>query len=489
MAINSCLAMNCSVGVQSGTRRYGTRCCACSRWVQKSYNKCNRNTGVGVGDGESWVYQRSLTVSRGPSNCRSRNSQHCSQRQISDLSAKAGGNVQSMDQDYECTDFHHNGNSIDEASNVKTYDLVTLSNLCVDVIVPCDSLPSAEEEERKNLLNYLAENPPSMSSWEVGGNTNTLIAASRLGMTVGSIGHVGRDRFGYFMQDVLSKEGVFLASGIVEEDSEVAKGFDTLVCFVLVDKESGEHSFCSRYDFGPWPLFRSVTTLSESVKSVLSRSKSVFVNGFVFDEMPESLVVSAARYTQRHGALVLFDPGPRSWTFCEGDRRHALESMLDVADVVLMTEEEAAVVVGTDDAVDAAERLMARPNARAQWVVIKRGSKGAVLGEKATGKLYHQDGYTVNVKDTVGCGDSFAAAIALGCTHSKDVAATLALAGAVGAATAMGTGAGRNVATIDKVSNILKTNASSTPREVTDAAWNIVLEACSISDEASNPSV
>jgi sugar/nucleoside kinase (ribokinase family) len=435
------------------------------------------------------MYPRSLTVDIPDSNCHSRISRRCRRRQISGSKIRAGRNVQSVDQNYNSTDLHHNGNGSDEANSVKTYDLVTLSNLCVDVIVPCDSLPSDDEDDRKALLKYLAENPPSISSWEVGGNTNTLIAASRLGMTVGSVGQVGRDRFGYFMQDVLSKEGVFMASGIVEEDSELAKGFETLVCFVLVDKESGEHSFCSRYDFGPWPLFQSVTTLSESVKKVLARSRSIFVNGFVFDEMPESLVVSAARYAQKHGASVLFDPGPRSWTFCEGDRRHALESMLDVADVVLMTEEEAAVVVGTDDAVAAAERLMARPNSRAQWVVIKRGAKGAVLGEKRTGTLHFQDGYTVDVKDTVGCGDSFAAAIALGCTHTKDVVATLALAGAVGAATAMGTGAGRNVATIDKVSTILKTNASSTPREVTDAAWNIVLEACSISDEASNPSV
>jgi len=435
------------------------------------------------------VYQGPLTFDSRPSNYCSRISQPCRPRPISEARVSAGREIQSLEQDHKCTDAHHNGNISDEASSVKTYDLVTLSNLCVDVIVPCDSLPSSDEDERKTLLHYLTENPPSISSWEVGGNTNTLIAASRLGMTVGSVGHVGRDRFGYFMQDVLSKEGVFMASGIVEEDSDLAKGFDTLVCFVLVDKETGEHSFCSRYDFGPWPLFRSVTSLSESVKNVISRTRSVFVNGFVFDEMPESLVVSAAHYAQQHGALVLFDPGPRSWTFGEGDRRHALESMLDVSDVVLMTEEEAAVVVGTDDAVDAAERLMARPNSHAQWVVIKRGSKGAVLGEKRTGKLYHQDGYTVDVKDTVGCGDSFAAAIALGCTHNKDVVATLALAGAVGAATAMGTGAGRNVATIDKVSTILKTNASNTPREVTDAAWNIVLEACSISDEASNPSV
>ncbi|GFH22444.1 ribokinase [Haematococcus lacustris] len=55
----------------------------------------------------------------------------------------------------------------------------------------------------------------------------------------------------------------------------------------------------------------------------------------------------------------------------------------------------------------------------------------------------------VPVKDTVGCGDSFAAAIVWGYIHGHPVGTTLALANAVGAATAMGQGAGRNVANAD----------------------------------------
>jgi len=46
----------------------------------------------------------------------------------------------------------------------------------------------------------------------------------------------------------------------------------------------------------------------------------------------------------------------------------------------------------------------------------------------------------VPVQDTVGCGDSFAAAVALGFTRGHGPEATLALANAVGAATAMGRG-------------------------------------------------
>ena len=48
----------------------------------------------------------------------------------------------------------------------------------------------------------------------------------------------------------------------------------------------------------------------------------------------------------------------------------------------------------------------------------------------------------VDVQDTVGCGDSFAAAVVLGYTRGHRIPPLLALANAVGAATAMGSGAG-----------------------------------------------
>ena len=41
----------------------------------------------------------------------------------------------------------------------------------------------------------------------------------------------------------------------------------TLLCFVLLDPQ-GRHHFCSRYDFGPWPLLPGVETLSQEVQAV-----------------------------------------------------------------------------------------------------------------------------------------------------------------------------------------------------------------------------
>lgn len=62
----------------------------------------------------------------------------------------------------------------------------------------------------------------------------------------------------------------------------------------------------------------------------------------------------------------------------------------------------------------------------------------------------------VDVRDTVGCGDSFAAAVVLGFLADHSVPTVMALANAVGAATAMGFGAGRNVATVNNVVGLLQ---------------------------------
>lgn len=62
----------------------------------------------------------------------------------------------------------------------------------------------------------------------------------------------------------------------------------------------------------------------------------------------------------------------------------------------------------------------------------------------------------VTIIDTVGCGDSFVAAVAFGFVHKMPMIHTLAIANAVGAATAMGCGAGRNVATFTKAMELIK---------------------------------
>jgi len=89
----------------------------------------------------------------------------------------------------------------------------------------------------------------------------------------------------------------------------------------------------------------------------------------------------------------------------------------------------------------------------------------------------------VPVGDTVGCGDSFAAAIVLGYIRGYDIPATMALENAVGAATAMGTGAGTNVASAQTVLHLLS-NASAASTENNGNGGNKQNGKAMLSDQA-----
>lgn len=94
---------------------------------------------------------------------------------------------------------------------VCSYDVIVLGNLCLDIFVSVPALPSTEESSRRKLLQQLTASPPDRTAWEVGGNTNFMIAAARLGMQVAPIGHLGPDEYGQFIKDVLQVQCPYIA--------------------------------------------------------------------------------------------------------------------------------------------------------------------------------------------------------------------------------------------------------------------------------------
>ena len=70
-------------------------------------------------------------------------------------------------------------------------------------MVQVPDLPPSDTTARRRLLDTLTASPPPASSWEVGGMTNFLIAAARLGMRTATVGHIGDDVYGQFLSDIL----------------------------------------------------------------------------------------------------------------------------------------------------------------------------------------------------------------------------------------------------------------------------------------------
>jgi sugar/nucleoside kinase (ribokinase family) len=61
--------------------------------------------------------------------------------------------------------------------------------------------------------------------------------AARLGLNVGSIGHVGKDAYGRYMDRVLQQEGVNSVISILPPEMHGTTLDETGLCFVLVDPQ------------------------------------------------------------------------------------------------------------------------------------------------------------------------------------------------------------------------------------------------------------
>ncbi|URD72700.1 pfkB family carbohydrate kinase [Musa troglodytarum] len=345
----------------------------------------------------------------------------------------------------------------------KNVDIATLGNLCVDVVLDIPSLPPASTAEHRAYMERLEASPPDKKFWEAGGNCNLAIAASRLGLSCVTLGHVGDEIYGNFLLDVLSNENIrYVGMSQNMDDTASIAAYETLLCWVLVDPFQ-KHGFWSRADFSEEPAFSWMSELTEEVKKAIQQTKILFCNGYTFDELSPDLIISALDCAIHAGTSIIFYPGPRGRALLHGtlEEQRALELLLRQSDVLLLTSDEVESLTGIKNPIQAAQELISRGE-RTKWVIIKLGSKGSILINRSTVscapsfKSAIVNSRQVNVVDTVGCGDSFAAAIAFGFLHRMPAVNTLALANAVGAATATGCGAGRNVAHLNKVLELLR---------------------------------
>lgn len=376
------------------------------------------------------------------------------------------------------------------------FDVVTLSNLCVDVVQTLAPPLPAGGELRGAYASLQRSATAPTPHWEVGGATNLAIAARRLGLSVGCLGHAGGDPLGAFLAAVLASEGVALLPLLPPPGGGRPQQPLTLLCWVMVDADTGAHAFCSRFDFDRSPLLAeadlapgwdapmlggcapgqgdggSISFSGDGGDGDGSRGGAggppppgasaappapapwLAVNGFAFDDLAPGVVAAAAARSAAAGGRLLLDPGPRGATLrsdAPPGGAAALDYLLSFADVVLMTEEEAEQATGAGAPAEAAASLLARCAASDDpWVIVKRGAAGCVALTRGCARPLALPACPLlpgdAVADTVGCGDSFAAAVLFGRSRGAGLAATLALANAVGAATATGRGAGRRVA-------------------------------------------
>ncbi len=239
-----------------------------------------------------------------------------------------------------------------------------------------------------------------------GAPANMAIGLAKLGRTVGLMGSVGDDEFGWFLRNYLEEQAVDI-SGIHMTDK--AK---TGITFVSLDA-NGERSFVFYRQPSADTMFRP-----EHVNVETIRSTSIFIAGSNLLVTPEvrEATFTALDHAKSFGKFIVIDPNVRLHLWDDLDfAREIITRLLGYADVVKLNDDEVE-FLGGNDAKDFYEHTLKPAGVRA--LIATRAERGA---EVFCGSI-HTTAVAPNFKvvDTTGAGDGFVAGFVAGlCTEHQ----------------------------------------------------------------------
>jgi sugar/nucleoside kinase (ribokinase family) len=249
------------------------------------------------------------------------------------------------------------------------------------------------------------------------GSASAIFASgiARLGHSVGFVGKTGDDDFGRFCRDALLNAGI-------STDGLLLSSRPTGATIVLSTRDDralvtnlGAIADLGYDDLLP-NLFQGFRHLHLT---------SYFLQDRLRPDFPRLM-----REAKAAGLTVSFDPNSdpsQKWS-------PEIWEVMGAADVVFVNESEAHALTGTSNTAKTLSTLAERT----ACAVVKQGSEGATA-VRGTERV-HVDTFRVNVMDTTGAGDSFAAGFVHGLLTNRSLSDCLRVANAAGALSATGIG-------------------------------------------------
>lgn len=280
-------------------------------------------------------------------------------------------------------------------------DVLAIGGIDVDLVLTVPRLPSHDEKVLGETQGWMAGGPAA----------NLACAASRLGLRVSSFCNVGDDDNGQVVIDAFADYDVDTSLIQVREDKE------THFTVILIDP-TGEKAIVVV------PAFRDVYP-SEIAANAFARSRLMVM-------MPQDheTFFELAHLAHEADCEVMIDVEPTV-----GAKRDQLLKILRRTDIASFNKDGFEAATGEPPSIEAASRLLEHGP---HTIVVTRGGAGslAVTREDAA----EHPGYSVDVVDTTGAGDTFNAAFITATLRGQPLAERLRLANATAAlsVTAMG---------------------------------------------------
>ena len=307
------------------------------------------------------------------------------------------------------------------------YDVLVLGEINVDLILSGGARPAFGQAEK--VIDDAALTP---------GGSGVIFACgcARLGLRTAYCGVVGDDLFGRFMLDSLRQRGVDPCGVQVRADQK------TGLSVILNDTQDGAYDRAILTHLGAINALRA-----EMVdRALLAHTRHVHVTSYFLQHLLQPGLAELLDEARRNGATVSMDT---NWDPDE-QWNHGLAEALAQTDVFLPNEQEALAIAARPELEQALDALAAQ----IPTVAVKRGADGALCRQGT--KRLADPGFTVEVVDTTGAGDSFDAGFVYGYTQGWSLADTLALACACGALSTRAAGGTPTQATLDDAQQLIR---------------------------------
>jgi len=294
--------------------------------------------------------------------------------------------------------------------NDAQFDVVGLGNAIVDVIAQADddfierhALPKGGMTlVDRDASHALYDDMGPATEMSGGSAANTMAGLASLGGRPAFFGRVCDDQLGrVFTHDIR-------AIGVSYETPPAGEGAPTGRCLILVtpDAQRTMQTYLgSSAEFGP-----------EDVNEAVIRTAAVtYLEGYLFDPAPAKAAfrkaAEAAHDADRQVALTLSD------SFCVARHRDEFRDLVDGhIDILFANEDEITTLYDTHDFDSALEAV----RGKCEIAALTRSEKGSVI--VANGEVHMiETAPVVQVMDTTGAGDLYAAGFLYGLTQGRDL--------------------------------------------------------------------
>ena len=262
-------------------------------------------------------------------------------------------------------------------------EIVVLGSLNMDLVTNVPTLPRVGE----------TVSGTSFRTTPGGKGANQAVAAKRLGASVSMIGQVGDDIYGTELLKSLRSEGVSV------ENVSVSHGIHTGVALIGVE-DSGLNSITAVYGAN----MAESAAYEKSIRQAVGDADVLLIQ----NEIPHRYNVIAAEEAREKDLVIIWDPAP------------VREGAVDLASIAtLITPNEHEIVPFIDeneiivaDIESAFELSLKISKSFSAIPIITLGEMGAVVVDK--GETHAEQARSVVAVDSVGAGDAFSGALAVG---------------------------------------------------------------------------